>query len=160
MGLALCAALTVYHSCRVGAVALCGWFVRNLSFSDGTNTSFDGRGGQVRGYFSIGVLLGLAPQLSRAVDDPAARFFVFIGLSILVLSISAAIWLRIMRWFFSNIRLSCGTNLNFKGNYGMSFWKMVTSMVKRAFEAIPPTIILAIIWTIIALILGWILFHH
>ena len=32
-----------------GAVALYRWFVRNLSFSDGTKASFEGRGGQVWG---------------------------------------------------------------------------------------------------------------
>jgi hypothetical protein len=45
-------------------------------------------------------------------------------------------------------------------DFDMSFWRRVTSMVKWPFEAIPPTIILAIIWTIITLVLGWILYHH
>jgi len=101
-----------------GAVALCRWFVQNLSFSDGTKASFEGRGGQVWGYFVIGALLGVAPQLSRAVADPVASVFVLIGLQILLVPISAAIGLKIVRWFFSYVRLSCGTNLNFKGNYG------------------------------------------
>ncbi len=101
-----------------GAVPLYRWFVRNLSFSDGTQASFEGRGEQVWGYFAIAMLLGFVPQLSRAVEDPAASFLVSIGLSILVLPISAVIGLKIIRWFFSSIRLSCGTNLNFKGNYG------------------------------------------
>ena len=56
--------------------------------------------------------------MSLAVEDPAASLFVSIGLPILLLPISAAVWLKIIRWFISNIRLSCGTNLNFKGNYG------------------------------------------
>ena len=85
-----------------GAVALYRWFVRNLSFSDGTNASFEGRDGQVWGYFVIGMLLGFVPQLSRAVEDPAASLFISIGLPILLLPISAAIWLRIVRWFFSS----------------------------------------------------------
>ncbi len=101
-----------------GAVPLYRWFVRNLSFSDGTQASFEGRGEQVWGYFAIAMLLGFVPQLSRAVEDPAAASLASIGLSILVLPISAVIWLKIVRWFFSSIRLSCGTNLNFKGNYG------------------------------------------
>jgi len=112
-----------------GAVALYRWFVRNLSFSDGTKASFEGRGGQVWGYFVIGMLLGFVPELSRAVEDPAASLFVSIGLPILLLPISAAIWLRIVRWFFSSIRLSCGTNLNFKGNYGPYLgWMLLVSL--------------------------------
>jgi len=101
-----------------GAVILYRWFVRSLSFSDGITASFEGRGEQVWGYFVIGMLLGFIPQFSRMVDDPTNALLVSIGLSILLLPINAAIWLKIMRWFFSNIRLSCGTNLNFKGSYG------------------------------------------
>ena len=100
-----------------GAVVLYRWFVQNLSFSDGTVASFEGRGGQVWGYFVIGTLLGLAPQLSRLVKDPTDALLVLIVLPILLLPISTAIWLKIMRWFFSSIKLSCGTNLTFKGNY-------------------------------------------
>lgn len=114
-----------------GAVALSRWFVRNLSFSDGTKASFEGRGGQVWDYFVIGPLLqlGYVLQLSRAVEDPAVSLLVSIGLPILLLPINAAIWLRIMRWFFSSIRLSCGTNLNFKGNYGPYLgWMLLVSL--------------------------------
>ena len=101
-----------------GAVALYRWLVRNLSFSDGTTASFEGRGGEIWGYFVIGALLGFIPQVSRAIEDPGAAFFVSIGLPILLLPISAAIWLKIIRWFFASVKLSCGTNLSFKGNYG------------------------------------------
>ncbi len=101
-----------------GAAALNRWFVRNLSFSDGTTASFEGRGGEIWGYFVIGSLLGFVPQFVRVGEDPATSFFVSIGLLILLLPINAAIGLEIQRWFFSSIRLSCGTNLNFKGNYG------------------------------------------
>lgn len=100
-----------------GAVAFYRWFVSNISFSDGTQASFEGRGGQVWVYFVIAMLLGFVPQLSRAVEDPAASLFVSLGLPILLLPISAAVWLKIIRWFFSSIRLSCGTNLNFNGSY-------------------------------------------
>ncbi len=101
-----------------GAVALYRWFVRNLSFSDGTQASFEGRGGEVWGYFVIAMLLGLVPQLSKAVEDPKASLLVFIGLTILLFPITAAVSLKIIRWFFSSIRLSCGTSLSFEGNYG------------------------------------------
>ncbi len=101
-----------------GAVVLWRWFVRNLSFSDGTEASFEGRGGEIWGYYVIAMLFVFVPQLFRAVEDPAASLFVWIGLPILLLPISAAVWLKIIRWFFSSIRLSCGTSLSFKGNYG------------------------------------------
>jgi len=112
-----------------GVVALYRWFVRNLSFSDGTNATFEGKGEQVWGYFAIAMLLGFVPQLSRAVEDPAASLLIALGLPILLLPISAAIWLRIIRWFFSNIRLSCGTSLNFNGNYGPYLgWMLLVSL--------------------------------
>ena len=112
-----------------GAVALYRWFVSNLSFSDGTKASFEGRAGQVWGYFAIGMLLGFVPQLSRAVDDQTGALFVAIGLPILLLPISTAIWLKIVRWFFSSVRLSCGTNLSFKGNYGPYLaWMLLVSL--------------------------------
>lgn len=112
-----------------GAVALYRWFVRNLSFSDGTQASFEGRGAQVWGYFVIGILLGFVPQLYKALYDPAASLFITIGLPILLLPISAAIWLPIIRWFFSSIKLSCGTNLSFNGNYGPYLgWLLLLSL--------------------------------
>jgi len=101
-----------------GAAPLYRWFVRKLSFSDGTEASFEGRGGEVWGYFAIAMALSLVPQVSRAIEDPEAALFVAIGLPILLLPITAAIWLHILRWFFSSIKLSCGTELSFKGDYG------------------------------------------
>lgn len=118
-----------------GAVALYRWFVRNLSFSDGTRASFEGRGGQVWGYFVIAILLGFVPQLSRAVEDPEASLFVSVGLLILLLPIGAAVYLKIIRWFFSSIRLSCGTNLNFKGSYG-SYLGWLLLIILSAFTII------------------------
>jgi len=101
-----------------GSVAFYRWFVRNLSFSDGTEASFEGRGGEVWGYFVIAMLLAFVPEVSIAIEDPWASLMVSNGLPILLLPISAAIWLKIIRWFFASIKLSCGTNLSFKGNYG------------------------------------------
>lgn len=100
-----------------GAAALYRWFIKNLSFSDGTKASFEGRGGQIWILFAIAILLGFLPQLSRMVDNPTLALLVLFGLPILLLPISVAIWLKIIRWFFCNIRLSCGTNLSFKGKY-------------------------------------------
>ena len=52
-----------------GAVALYRWFVRNLSFSDGTQASFEGRGGQVWSYFVIVMLLGFVGFCSPIVTS-------------------------------------------------------------------------------------------
>ncbi len=100
-----------------GAVFLYRWFVRNLSFSDGTQASFEGRGKQMWGYFVLAILLGFTPQLSKDIKDPATSFIVFLALYFLVIAIDVAIYLKILRWFISNIRLSCGTELSFEGSY-------------------------------------------
>ncbi len=100
-----------------GAVVLYRWFVKNLSFSDGTQASFAGRGGQVWGYFVLAILLGFSPTLSHNLDDPITSIVVFWCLYFLVIGINVAIQLKILRWFISNIRLSCGTEITFKGSY-------------------------------------------
>jgi uncharacterized membrane protein YjgN (DUF898 family) len=100
-----------------GAVVLFRWLVRNVSFDDGTEASFEGRGKEVWGYFVILILLGLVPQVSQAIGKPVAAFFVAIGLGLLLLPITVAIWLKITRWFFTKVKLSCETSLSFKGDY-------------------------------------------
>ncbi len=100
-----------------GAVALLKWFARNLSFSDGTQASFGGRGKEVWGYFAILVLLSYGSMIASAAAEDK-RFIVSIILGIVLLPINAAICLKIIRWFFTSVKLSCGTNLSFKGSYG------------------------------------------
>jgi hypothetical protein len=120
-----------------GVAALYRWFVRNLSFSDGAAASFEGRGGQVWYYFVISflvamipsVLMKFVPTLSRAAVDPTASFFMSLGLTILILPITAAIGLKILRWTFSSIRLSSGTNLIFEGRYGAYLgWTLLVTL--------------------------------
>ncbi len=113
-----------------GLAALYRWSVRSLSFPNGTKASFVGRGGQVWGYFSIGILLAFIPQqLSKATEDPTISRLVFFGLPILLLPISTAIGLKMTRWFFSNIRLSSGTNLVFKGDFSSFLgWNLLCSL--------------------------------
>ena len=100
-----------------GAVGLFRWLVRNVSFDDGTEAAFEGRGKEVWGYFVILMLLGLVPQVSQLIGESIAAFFVAIGLGLLLLPITVAIWLKITRWFFTKVKLSCETNLSFKGDY-------------------------------------------
>ena len=112
-----------------GAVSLCRWLIRNLSFDDGTRVSFEGQGGQVWYYFALSMLIGYVPLLSRMAKDPEISPYLGYGLSILILPISAAIGLRIMRWFFANTRFSDGTNLKFKGNYSPYLgWLLLNSL--------------------------------
>ncbi|HHT9121461.1 MAG TPA: GYF domain-containing protein [Candidatus Wunengus sp. YC63] len=106
-----------------GAVLRYRWFVRNVEFSDGTTASFEGRGKEVWHYFiGIGLLEIVIPILCNAIVGPKADLFVFMGLPFA----TVAIWLQIMRWFFSKIKLSCGTNMKFCGRY-WSFlgWSML-----------------------------------
>jgi hypothetical protein len=100
-----------------GAVALYRWFIRSLSFSDGTEASFEGRGREVWGYFVVIALLSFAPLLYPLIKGPDASTAVRIGLSIVLLPLNVAIWLIIFRWFFASVKLSCGTSLKFKGRY-------------------------------------------
>jgi hypothetical protein len=101
-----------------GAVPLCRWMAKSLKLSDGTEVSFEGRAADVWGWFAVAMLVGLLPQLSRTVEDPGQQFLAALLLGFALMPISAAIWLRIVRWFYSSLRLSCGTPLAFKGSYG------------------------------------------
>ncbi|MCH7960596.1 MAG: hypothetical protein IID08_10705 [Candidatus Hydrogenedentes bacterium] len=100
-----------------GAVPYYRWFVRSLKFSNGTEATFEGKAGQLWGLFALAALLEFAPQISLAVDDPLASFVVSMGLLLLLMPITVAIGLKILKWFFSNIKLSSGTELSFKGEY-------------------------------------------
>jgi hypothetical protein len=112
-----------------GAAALYRWGVRSLSFSDGTRASFEGRGGQVWGYFVLAALVGLVPQVSQAIEDQNTATLVSILLPFLLLPISAAISLQIVRWFFANIKWSSGVDLKFTGGYGPYLgWLLLVSL--------------------------------
>lgn len=112
-----------------GAAAMYRWFVGSLSFSDGTYASFEGRGSEVWGYFAIAALLVFSGQVSRVVEDPEVALLVSVGLPMLLLPISAAIWLQIVRWFFSSVWLSCDTKLSFEGRYGPYLgWMFLVSL--------------------------------
>lgn len=112
-----------------GAAALYRWLTRNLTFDDGTKASFEGQGGQVWGYFALSVLLGYVPLLFRTAENAETISYISLGFSILILPISAAIGIRIMRWLFANIKFTDGTNLNFKGSYAPYLgWLLLNSL--------------------------------
>jgi hypothetical protein len=103
-----------------GAVAMYRWIIQNLKFSDGAKASFEGQGGQVWGYYALLWLLAFVPQIPRFVvaDDQETLPYIQYGLALLIMPISAFIVLKLMRWFFSNIKLSDGTIIDFNGDYG------------------------------------------
>lgn len=108
-----------------GAVALYRWFVRNLSFSDGTKASFDGRAKEVWGYFVILTLLSFLP---RFIDEPGAEFIFPLIFAVLLMPLTVAIGLKIMRWFFAHLKLSDGTIFSFKGRYGQYLgWSLLVT---------------------------------
>ena len=112
-----------------GAAALYRWLTRNLSFDDDTKAFFEGQGGQVWGYFALSMLLGYVPLLFNLAEDTTTISYISIGLSILMLPISAAIGIRIVRWLIANIKFSDGTNLNFKGSYAPYLgWLLLNSL--------------------------------
>jgi len=101
-----------------GAVPLYRWFVRNLSFSDGTETSFTGRGGEIWDIFALAMIIIYIPQLPSRMENSEAAALVSIFLPITLLPISTVLWLKTVRWFVAHIALSCGTSLRFVGAYG------------------------------------------
>lgn len=109
-----------------GAVLFYRWFVRNLSFSDGTQASFKGKAKEVWGYFVILAILNILPKF---IDEPGAEFIVPVMCSILLMPLTVAIGLKIMRWFFANLKLSDGTNLAFNGRYGQYLgWSLLVTL--------------------------------
>ena len=92
-----------------GVAFLAQWFVHNLAFSDGTRAQFEGRGGQIWGYFilifAISVVLNFVPVIGLVISQ----------------LIGVRINLAIIRWFFQNLQLEPGGFLEFTGSY----WPLV-----------------------------------
>ena len=84
-----------------GVAVIARWYVRNLSFSDGSRTHFSGTGGQI---WWLGLLVILIVALS---------FIHLVGL----IAMFGSYWINliIFRWFFRNVVLSTGETLIFVG---------------------------------------------
>ncbi len=105
-----------------GVAVMARWYVRNLSFSDGTRAHFSGTGGQIWWVFLLVIL------------NVALNFIPVIGFLIAIF-VSTWIYLLINRWFFRNLIPSSGETLNFVGRYwpylgyslllGISFYSIV-----------------------------------
>jgi hypothetical protein len=77
--------------------------VRNLVFSDGTKASFEGRGGEIWFYFVIAAVLGFLPQLSNLLPEDQ-QLGAILAIMLVLVPVSVAIWLKILRWIFSSTR--------------------------------------------------------
>ncbi len=87
-----------------GVSILSGWYVRSLTFSDGRTATFNGRGSQIWFYiflFILSSLLNVIPVIGGIIGW----------------LVSTRLQLGLVRWFFSNVRLSTGHTLRFDGSY-------------------------------------------
>ena len=96
-----------------GVAALARWFVRSLQFSDGTHAQFEGRGGQIWGYFILLFVLNVVLNVVLNLIP----FFGFLVFQLIAIRINLAI----IRWFFQNLELEPGGFLDFTGSY----WPLV-----------------------------------
>lgn len=100
-----------------GAVPLYVWFIRNVRPSDGTGVDFSGQPGQVWVLFAVTMFLSYLPQLGNLADEGRGDAAVFV-LSLLLMPLTAAVGLAILRWMVGHIRLQNGPELSFAGRYG------------------------------------------
>ena len=87
-----------------GISLLSGWYVKNLSFSDGRTATFTGRGSQIWFYvflFIFSSILNVIPVIGGIIGW----------------LVSIRLQLGLVRWFSSNIHLSTGHTLGFEGKY-------------------------------------------
>jgi hypothetical protein len=96
--------------------AVARWFCRNTTFSDGTQATFTGRGGEIWGWaLLMGLLVWLSVGLNLALREEGfgAQLLVQLGISV----ITCAVGLQLLRWFFSSLDLTCGARPYFTGDY-------------------------------------------
>ena len=100
-----------------GSVPLYAWFFRNVRPSDGTAIEFSGRPGEIWVLFAVIMFLGYLPQLGNLAgegrEDMAALF-----LTLLLMPLTTAVGLVVLRWLVGHIRLQNGPELTFAGSYG------------------------------------------
>jgi hypothetical protein len=85
--------------------ALYRWIVEHLSLSDGTRTTFSGKGADI---WPIFMLIGLSAYVG---------FIPVPFLSLLLLPITLLLGITVLRWLVRSVSLSCGTALSFAGTY-------------------------------------------
>ena len=101
-----------------GSAALVRWIVKNISFSDGTQASFEGKGKSVWIYFVILMLIHYLSQIRKSSEDPGILLLLSIISLLAIIFATPAVLIPIIRWVFSQIRFSDGARLSFTGTYG------------------------------------------
>lgn len=100
-----------------GTVPLYVWYFRNVRVSDGTEVSFSGQPGEIWILFAVAMFLGYLPQFGNMAGEGRTDAVVFI-LTLLLMPLTAAVGLAILRWAVGHIRLQNGPELIFTGSYG------------------------------------------
>jgi uncharacterized membrane protein YjgN (DUF898 family) len=105
--------------------AICRWFCRNLRFSNKDAAEFDGRGGQIAGWWLLSLLGGSFPmrELHRLSWVPVVVSIAVmridgtgaLGLALFLLGSYGL--LQVIRWFIGNVRLRSGEAFTFTGGY-------------------------------------------
>jgi len=102
------------------------WFFGKLQVSDGARASFDGNAEEVWGWFALVGVLWWVQQAPRLADDPGAAMGITLLVTLLVLPISAGVWLSILRWVIANANVGSGSHLRFTGTYaGYLGWSLL-----------------------------------
>ncbi len=101
-----------------GMVPLYAWFFRNVRSSDGAAVEFLGRPSEVWILFAATMFLSILPQAGSAfLEESRANAAAFI-LTVLLMPLTAAVGVAILRWMVMNISLENGPPLTFTGSYG------------------------------------------
>jgi hypothetical protein len=116
MLLAIVATLVVVPLAWVQA-ATGRWLCRNLKCSDGTTAIFSGTGGQVVGWMILYLVVAIGFQVVNPMVAREGILYVLLLLAVYFVAI-AAIALKIIGWFVSNVVFSSGPPLSFAGTMG------------------------------------------
>lgn len=115
MLLATAASLLIVPFAWVQA-AMHRWVCRNLRFSDGTTARFQGTGGQMVGWLVLYFIIVIGFQvinLRITIHGVSSHILLLAG----YISALAGTALVILRWSISNVELSSGERLTFRGSY-------------------------------------------
>lgn len=115
--------------------AVCRWFCSNLRFSDGTVASFEGRGGQIVGWWILSLFTGGYRLLPVGVHVNLISCCSIHGpvqywVDALGYLVACYCTLQIIRWFVRNVRLSSGSRFSFVGKYpALTGWAVLNSLL-------------------------------
>jgi len=101
-----------------GAVPLYAWLFRNIRRSDGARVEFLGRPSEVWILFAVTMFLAYLPQIGASMAGEEHGNLVTMSLTLLLMPLSSAVGLAILRWTVMNISLENAPPLTFTGTYG------------------------------------------